>query len=151
MIYLYEAMDATGQEIKGKIEADGQEDAMTKIRQLGLFVTKIKGNGGSANKWVKTTKNHFPVKLAGMVIGTVIGSILAAILYTSIVNKPVAAMPQQVSTTVVSKCDKFEFEGHRYIKFDLPFYPTVHDPECPKCSKEKQCLQKSPELSPSLK
>ena len=41
MLYQFEAMDATGQEIKDKIEADSQEEAMSKVRQMGYFVTKI--------------------------------------------------------------------------------------------------------------
>jgi len=39
--YEYEAMDATGQEIKGQVEAENQDDAQVKIRQMGYFVTKI--------------------------------------------------------------------------------------------------------------
>lgn len=41
MLYQFEAMDATGQEIRDKIEADSQEEAMSRVRQMGYFVTKI--------------------------------------------------------------------------------------------------------------
>ena len=40
-MYLFEAMDATGQEIKDEIEAISEEEAQSTIRQMGYFVTKI--------------------------------------------------------------------------------------------------------------
>ncbi|QDV67908.1 Putative type II secretion system protein F [Rosistilla carotiformis] len=40
-IYLFEAMDATGQEIRDEIDAQNEEEAQTTIRQMGYFVTKI--------------------------------------------------------------------------------------------------------------
>jgi type IV pilus assembly protein PilC len=39
--FQFEAMDATGQEIKDVIEAPSQDDAQATIRQMGYFVTKI--------------------------------------------------------------------------------------------------------------
>ena len=51
--YQFEAMDATGQEIKDVIEAPNEEEAQATIRQMGYFVTKIsekKGRGGAAQK-----------------------------------------------------------------------------------------------------
>ena len=39
--YEFEAMDATGQEIKDVIEAPTEEEAQTTIRQMGYFVTRI--------------------------------------------------------------------------------------------------------------
>ena len=39
--YQFEAMDATGQEIKDVIDAASEEEAQTTIRQMGYFVTKI--------------------------------------------------------------------------------------------------------------
>ncbi|MGE0608211.1 MAG: type II secretion system F family protein [Pirellulales bacterium] len=39
--YSFEAMDATGQEIKDVIEATSEEEAQATIRQMGYFVTKI--------------------------------------------------------------------------------------------------------------
>jgi len=39
--FQFEAMDATGQEIKDVIEAPNQEEAQATIRQMGYFVTKI--------------------------------------------------------------------------------------------------------------
>ncbi len=47
--YQFEAMDATGQEIKDVIEATNQDEAQATIRQMGYFVTKI-----SAKKSRKT-------------------------------------------------------------------------------------------------
>ena len=39
--YKYEAMNASGQEVKDELQAPSSEDAVTKIRNLGLFPTKI--------------------------------------------------------------------------------------------------------------
>ena len=39
--YQFEAMDATGQEIKDVIEAATEDEAQATIRQMGYFVTKI--------------------------------------------------------------------------------------------------------------
>ena len=39
--FQFEAMDATGQEIKDVIEAPNQEEAQATIRQMGYFVTRI--------------------------------------------------------------------------------------------------------------
>jgi len=51
--FQFEAMDATGQEIKDLIEAPSQEEAQATIRQMGYFVTKIsvkKGRKTAAEK-----------------------------------------------------------------------------------------------------
>jgi len=40
-IYQFEAMDATGQEIKDVLDAPSEEEAQATIRQMGYFVTKI--------------------------------------------------------------------------------------------------------------
>jgi len=39
--YQFEAMDATGQEIRDEIDAANEDEAQTTIRQMGYFVTKI--------------------------------------------------------------------------------------------------------------
>jgi len=40
-IYKFEAMDATGKEIKNELQALNEEDAQAMLRGQGLFVTKI--------------------------------------------------------------------------------------------------------------
>jgi hypothetical protein len=40
-IYTFEAMDATGEEIRDVIEAPSEEEAQATIRQMGYFITKI--------------------------------------------------------------------------------------------------------------
>jgi len=49
-VYQFEAMDASGQEIKDVVEAPNQDEAQATIRQMGYFVTKI-----STKKSRKTT------------------------------------------------------------------------------------------------
>ena len=39
--FQFEAMDATGQEIKDVVDAPTQDEAQATIRQMGYFVTKI--------------------------------------------------------------------------------------------------------------
>lgn len=48
--YSFEAMDATGQEIKDVIDAPSEEEAQATIRQMGYFVTKIAVKKGTAAK-----------------------------------------------------------------------------------------------------
>ena len=49
-VFQYEAMDAKGQEVRSEIEAESQQDAVTKIRALGHFPTqlRLKGKRGRA-------------------------------------------------------------------------------------------------------
>ena len=44
--FKYEAMDAQGQEVKAEIDALSSEEAISKIRNLGYFPTKINEKGG---------------------------------------------------------------------------------------------------------
>ena len=46
--YQFEAMDATGAEIKDVIDAPTEEEAQATIRQMGYFVTKIAVKKGAA-------------------------------------------------------------------------------------------------------
>jgi len=51
--YMYTAMDGRGKEQKGKIDADNEQDAASKLKQMGLFPTSIsevaaKGPAGAA-------------------------------------------------------------------------------------------------------
>tara|TARA_R110002049_G_scaffold2750_6_gene22056 strand:- start:15933 stop:17369 length:1437 start_codon:yes stop_codon:yes gene_type:complete len=48
--YQFEAMDATGQEIRDEIDAASEEEAQTTIRQMGYFVTKISVKKQAASK-----------------------------------------------------------------------------------------------------
>ncbi len=45
-LYQYEAMNAAGQEDKGEIDAISTEEAIAKIREQGLFPTKVKEKSG---------------------------------------------------------------------------------------------------------
>jgi type IV pilus assembly protein PilC len=58
--YQYEAMDATGQEIKDVIEAPSEEEAQATIRQMGYFVTKL-----TVKKSRKSTTDKKKVKKNG--------------------------------------------------------------------------------------
>lgn len=62
--FQFEAMDATGQEIKDVIEAATEEEAQTTIRQMGYFVTKISVKKGAA-KGAAGPKKKRPFALGG--------------------------------------------------------------------------------------
>ncbi len=46
--FAYEAMNQAGQEVKDELDAVSTEDALTKIRGLGYFPTRIREKGGKA-------------------------------------------------------------------------------------------------------
>ena len=54
--FQYEAMDNTGLEVKDTIEAASEQEAQSKIREKGFFVTKIaeKGRGKKTKEGGKT-------------------------------------------------------------------------------------------------
>ncbi len=62
--FQFEAMDATGQEIKDIIEAATEEEAQTTIRQMGYFVTKIQVKK-VAGKTAPGQKRKRPFALGG--------------------------------------------------------------------------------------
>ncbi|MGB7324541.1 MAG: type II secretion system F family protein [Rubripirellula sp.] len=55
-VYQFEAMDATGQEIRDEIDAANEEEAQTTIRQMGYFVTKISVKKQAAGEAAATGK-----------------------------------------------------------------------------------------------
>lgn len=44
-VYQYEAMNSSGQEVRDEMEASNQQDAVSKIRALGFFPTRLKEKG----------------------------------------------------------------------------------------------------------
>src|SRR5262245_45052681 len=56
--YQFEAMDATGQEIRDVIEAPTEEEAQTTIRSMGYFVTKIQLKKAVAGTTAKAKKKR---------------------------------------------------------------------------------------------
>jgi type IV pilus assembly protein PilC len=63
--YQFEAMDATGQEIRDVIEAATEEDAQTTIRQMGYFVTKISVKKAAAVETSTGAKKKRPFAIGG--------------------------------------------------------------------------------------
>ena len=66
--FQFEAMDATGQEIKDVIEAPNEEEAQATIRQMGYFVTKIsvKKSRTGAGEQKKSGKGRKTFALGGV-------------------------------------------------------------------------------------
>ncbi len=55
-VFQYTALDAQGVEIKNEIEALSQKEAISKIRNMGYFPTKVAPRGGGK----KTASNQLP-------------------------------------------------------------------------------------------
>ena len=73
--FQFEAMDATGQEIKDIVEAPTQDEAQATIRQMGYFVTKI-----AVKKASKTAPEKKAVKKKGKTF--VLGGVKSKVLTT---------------------------------------------------------------------
>ena len=54
-VFQYTALDAQGVEIKNEIEALSQKEAISKIRNMGYFPTKVAPRGASKKAAAKTT------------------------------------------------------------------------------------------------
>lgn len=57
-VFQFEAMDATGQEIRDEIDAPTEEEAQTTIRSMGYFVTKISVKKVAASKTAGGKRKH---------------------------------------------------------------------------------------------
>jgi type IV pilus assembly protein PilC len=53
-VFQYEALDAQGKEIKDELEALTNKEAISKIRNLGYFPTKVRAKGGFGKKAAKS-------------------------------------------------------------------------------------------------
>ena len=62
-VYLFEALDAKGKKVRRDIEATTKEDAVNKVRNLGLFPTSVKEKGG------KLSGRGAPTSASGAVSG----------------------------------------------------------------------------------
>ena len=68
-IFQYEAMDSTGAEVKDSVEAATAEEAQTRIRQKGFFVTKLTEKGAGKRKRAgarKSTKRKKSFSIGGV-------------------------------------------------------------------------------------
>ncbi len=63
--FQFEAMDATGQEIRDVIEAQTEEEAQQTIRGMGYFVTRISAKKGAEVARTSTGKKKRPLALGG--------------------------------------------------------------------------------------
>jgi type IV pilus assembly protein PilC len=52
-VFQYEALDAQGKEVKDELEALTSKEAVSKIRNLGYFPTKVRAKGGVGRKTAK--------------------------------------------------------------------------------------------------
>ena len=74
-VFQYEAMDATGTEVKDTIEAASECEAQTMIREKGFYVTKIRER--ERKKKAKATEAKNDGKNRTFAIGRVKGKVLS--------------------------------------------------------------------------
>lgn len=55
--FMYEAMDNKGMEVKDTIEAATEQEAQSKIRERGFYVTKISEKGRTKKKDASVAKD----------------------------------------------------------------------------------------------
>src|SRR5690242_14279048 len=81
--YAFEAMNSSGQEVKNEVDAASNEEAIAKIRQQGLFPTKVrekaakkkvakKGKGGEESV-TGTSKRKMPLAIGGVARKQLVG------------------------------------------------------------------------------
>lgn len=70
-VFTYEALNASGQEIKDQLEAPSKEEAIAKVRALGYFPTKIVEKGGKKKVVAGKEKGPARRKAAGTGFGWV--------------------------------------------------------------------------------
>ena len=115
--YEFEAMDATGQEIKDVLEAPSEEEAQATIRQMGYFVTKIsekKARRGLAAKRRSTRKKTFSI---GRVKGKVLTIFTRQLSILQDAGLPILrslriletqAKPGGLKNSLIDVCDEIE-------------------------------------------
>ena len=69
--YVYEAMNASGQEVKDEIEASNQDEAIAKIRNKGHFATKIREKQAKKKVGKKDAPTSTPARRLPFSIGGV--------------------------------------------------------------------------------
>src|SRR6478672_12012660 len=72
-VFAYEAMNASGQEVKDEVEADSSEDAIQKIRARGQYPTKVRERAGKKKiiKKEKTDRSQTKTRKMPFAIGGV--------------------------------------------------------------------------------
>ncbi|GMU82867.1 MAG: fimbrial assembly protein PilC [Planctomycetota bacterium] len=74
-VFVYEALNSSGQEVKDEVEAPTKEEAVAKVRSLGFFPTKVIEKAGK-KKLVKETGGGPKRKAAGTGFGWVSTKVL---------------------------------------------------------------------------
>jgi len=66
-VFQYEALNSQGSEVKDRIDALSQKEAISKIRNLGLFPTKVRARGAAKKSAAKTAAAARPRRAGGKV------------------------------------------------------------------------------------
>ncbi|MFC1597265.1 type II secretion system F family protein [Planctomycetota bacterium] len=132
--YQFEAMDATGQEIKDVIEAPNEEEAQATIRQMGYFVTKIsekKARAAAGRKKKSARKKSFAL---GRVKGKVLTTFTRQLSILQDAGLPILrslrilenqAKPGALKNSLIDVCD--EIEGGATLSEAMAKAPKAFD------------------------
>ena len=132
--YQFEAMDATGQEIKDVIEAPSEEEAQATIRQMGYFVTKIsekKARGTGARKSKSARRKTFAI---GRVKGKMLSTFTRQLSILQDAGLPILrslrilenqAKPGTLKNSLIDVCD--EIEGGATLSEAMAKAPKAFD------------------------
>ncbi len=115
--YEFEAMDATGQEIKDVVEAPNEEEAQATIRQMGYFVTKIaekKARAGAAQKKKGGRNKTFSIGRVGSKVLTTFTRQLSILqdaglpILRSLRILEAQSKPGALKNSLIDVCDEIE-------------------------------------------
>ena len=132
--YQFEAMDATGQEIKDVIEAPNEEEAQATIRQMGYFVTKISEKKARAAAGKKKKSGRKKTFALGRVNGKVLTTFTRQLSILQDAGLPILrslrilenqAKPGALKNSLIDVCD--EIEGGATLSEAMAKAPKAFD------------------------
>ena len=115
--YQFEAMDATGQEIKDVVEASSQDEAQATIRQMGYFVTKISVKKGRKTAAQKKAANKGKTFALGGVNSKILTTFTRQLSILQDAGLPILrslkilqeqAQPGALKNALIDVCDEIE-------------------------------------------
>ena len=132
--YQFEAMDATGQEIKDVIEAPNEEEAQATIRQMGYFVTKISEKKARAAAGKKKKSGRKKTFALGRVNGKILTTFTRQLSILQDAGLPILrslrilenqAKPGALKNSLIDVCD--EIEGGATLSEAMAKAPKAFD------------------------
>jgi type IV pilus assembly protein PilC len=132
--YLFEAMDATGQEIKDVIEAANEDEAQATIKQMGYFVTKLSARKSRKSPAAKAAKKKGKTFALGGVRGKQLTAFTRQLAILQDAGLPVLrslrileiqSKPGAMKNSLIDVCD--EIEGGATLSEAMAKCPKAFD------------------------